>query len=210
MAKSDYTFRYRICNWSDYNRALVARGRLTLWFDEEAIAAWHHRDRSEGSGRPRVYSDTAIQCALVLRSVFHLSLRATQGFLASLVELRALDLPVPDYSTVSRRQGSLDLSLSVSSGDRPRHVVVDATGLKVYGDGEWNVRKPRAGRRPTWRRLHLGVDETTKEIVAVPLGLMFRRLETLFPQASMPTEVQHAVRSVLLRLYPDRWRHLRT
>ncbi len=169
MSKEHYVFRYRVRNWPEYNRALVARGSLTFWFDEASIAVWRQTKRTEGSGRPRLYSDTAIQCALVLRCVFHLSLRATQGLLASLVELMALDLPVPDYSTVSRRQRSLDPSLSVSSGDRPRHVVVDATGLRVYGAGEWHVRKHRRGRRRAWRKLHLGVDETTKEIVAADL-----------------------------------------
>ena len=75
-----------------------------------------------------------------------------------------LDLPVPDYSTVSRRQGSLAISLPTRK--RVRHVVIDATGLKVYGAGEWHVKKHRPGRRRAWRKLHLGVDETTKEIVA--------------------------------------------
>ena len=158
---------HRVRNWPDSNRALIARGRLTLWFDEEAVASWRNAAPHKGPGAPKVYSDTAIQCALVLKSVFHLSLRATQGFLSSLLELLRLDLPVPDYSTVSRRQGSVVPSLSISPGVRPRHVVVDATGLKVYGAGEWHVRKHRHGRRRAWRKLHLGVYETTKEIVAV-------------------------------------------
>ncbi len=104
MTKNDYVFRYRVRNWRDYNRALVARDRLTFWFDEDAIAGWRNTELRSGPGTPRIYSDTAIQCALVLKSVFHLSLRATQGFLDSVVELMKLELPVPDYSTVSRRQ----------------------------------------------------------------------------------------------------------
>ena len=85
MTKNDYVFRYRVRNWRDYNRALVARGRLTFWFDEDAIAGWRNTEQRTGPGTPKVYSDTAIQCALVLKSVFHLSLRATQGFLGSVV-----------------------------------------------------------------------------------------------------------------------------
>ena len=167
VGPNEYTFRYRVRNWPDYNQALIATGRLTFWFDEDAVAAWRNAAPHQGPGAPKVYSDTAIQCALVLKSVFHLSLRATQGFVSSLLELLRLDLPVPDYSTVSRRQSSVMSSLSVSPSSRPRHVVVDATGLKVYGAGEWHVRKHRHGRRRAWRKLHLGVDETTKEIVAV-------------------------------------------
>ncbi len=164
MTKNDYVFRYRVRNWRDYNRALVARGRLTFWFDEGAIAGWRNTEQRTGPGTPKVYSDTAIQCALVLKSVFRLSLRATQGFLGSVARLMNLELPVPDYSTVSRRQGSLAVSLPTRK--RARHVVIDATGLKVYGAGEWHVQKHRSGRRRAWRKLHLGVDETTKEIVA--------------------------------------------
>ena len=167
MTPNQYTFRYRVRNWSDYNRALIARGRLTFWFDEDAVAAWRNADPPKGPGAPKVYSDTAIQCALILKSVFQLSLRSTQGFVSSLLELLRLDLPVPDYSTLSRRQSSLATFLTVSPSSRPRHVVVDATGLRVYDSGEWHVRKHRHGRRRVWRKLHLGVDERTKEIVAV-------------------------------------------
>ena len=169
MGKSDYTFRYKVRNWPEYNRALVKRGQLTLWFDTEAAAAWRHPGPFEGRGRPKVYADAAIQCALVLNSVFHLNLRTTQGFLQSIVALMALDLPVPNYSTVSRRQSAVDVRLSVGPTDRPRHVVIDSTGLKIYGAGEWHIRKHRTLRRRTWRKLHLGVDETTKEIVAMDL-----------------------------------------
>ena len=107
--------------------------------------------------------------ALVFKSVYHLSLRAAQGFLSSVVELMKLALPIPDYSTVSRRQGMLAVRSTVTPRRSPRHIVIDATGLKVYGAGEWRVYKHRVSRRRTWRKLHLGVDERTKEIVAVEL-----------------------------------------
>ena len=143
------------------------QGASDLLFDEDAVAAWRNADPPKGPGAPKGYSDTAIQCALILKSVFHLSLRSKQGFVSSLLELLRLDLPVPDYSTLSRRQSSLATFLTVSPSSRPRHVVVDATGLRVYGSGEWHVRKHRHGRHRAWRKLHLGVDERTKEIVAV-------------------------------------------
>ncbi len=169
MSKEHYVFRYRVRNWPEYNRALVARGSLTFWFDEESIAVWRQTKRTEGSGRPRLYSDTAIQCALVLRCVFVSACALPRACSLPWSSSWPSNLPVPDYSTVSRRQGSLDPSLSVSSGDRPRHVVIDTTGLRVYGAGGWHVRKHRRGRRRAWRKLHLGVDETTKEIVAVDM-----------------------------------------
>jgi hypothetical protein len=167
MRKSPSVSRYRIRNWSAYNCALVNRGRLTVWFDDRAIAAWRNIEPAEGPGAPRTYSDLAIECALVFKSVYHLSLRAAQGFLSSVVELMRLTLPIPNYSTVSRRQGALQVQRSSSLSNGPRHVVIDATGLRVYGAGEWRVWKHRVGCRRTWRKLHLGVDEATKEIVAV-------------------------------------------
>ncbi|MGB5660691.1 MAG: IS5 family transposase [Thermoanaerobaculia bacterium] len=167
MPKPEFTFRYRVRNWPEYNRALVGRGRLTLWFDETAIAGWRANDQSAAPGRPRVYADTTIECALTLKAVFHLSLRATQGFLESVLALLRLELPVPDYSTLSRRQPLLAVTLRFPTSETPRLIVVDSTGMKVYGAGEWHAGKYRRGRRRTWRKLHLGVDETTKEFVAV-------------------------------------------
>ena len=171
MGKNDFIFKYRVRNWSEYNRALVRRGSLTFWIDEQAVSGWRHEAGVGGRGRPRVYTDTAIECALLVKAVFHLSLRATQGFLESVVKLMDVALPVPGYSTVSRRQDALEVGLAIAPGAQARHVVVDTTGLKVYGAGEWYVRKygMGRGRRRIWRKLHLGVDEATKEIVAVDL-----------------------------------------
>ena len=184
MPRSEFVFRYRVRNWSEYNRALIRRGQLTLWFDEAAIAAWRQAGHTGRRGRPCVYADTAIECALVMKSLFHLSLRATQGFLESITAMLKLELPVPDYTTVSRRQGTLRVSLRLQG--RARHVVVDATGLKVYGAGEWHAGKYPRHRRRTWRKLHVGVDATSKEIVAMDITTSrvhdSRQLPTLLSQ----------------------------
>ena len=118
MVKAAQVFRYRIRNWPEYNRALINRGRLTMWFDEHAIAGWRNTEPATGPGAPRRYADLAIECALVFKSVYHLSLCAAQGFLSSVVELLRLTLPIPDYRTVSRRQGVL--SIHVSSPEHQR------------------------------------------------------------------------------------------
>jgi len=169
MPKPLYVFCYRIRNWREYNRALINRGRLTVWIDEHAVAAWRNTEPTAGPGAPRVYSDLAIECALGFKSVYHLSLRAAQGFLSSVVELMRLTLPIPDYSTVSRRQGMFPVQIFLPPQSGPRHVVIDATGLKIDGAREWHVQKHGVSRRRTWRKLHLGIDESTKEIVAVEL-----------------------------------------
>src|SRR6201993_1082882 len=119
MARTPQVFRYRIRNWREYNRALINRGRLTVWFDEQAIAGWRHTEPARGPGAPRLYADLAIECALVFKSVYHLSLRAAQGFLSSVIELMTLSLPIPDYSTVSRRQGGLGVCVASTQGSGP-------------------------------------------------------------------------------------------
>jgi hypothetical protein len=167
MANTRSVFRYRSRNWRTYNRALSNRGRLTVWFDEQAVAAWRNTEPPTGPGAPRVYADLAIERALVFKAVYHLRLRAAQGFLSSVIELMRLSLPVPDYSTMSHRQGALRVRESLPPPSGSRHIVIDATGWRVYGVGEWHVWKHRVGRQRTWCKLHWGVDEAPKEIVAV-------------------------------------------
>lgn len=159
--------RDRIRNWHAYHRALSNQGRLTLWCDEQAIAGWRHTAPATGPGAPRRSAELAVECTLVCKSVSPLSSHAAHGFLSSVMELKRLTLPIPNDSTVSRRQTALAIRSALPPCGRPRHVVVDATGLKGYGAGAWRVRKHRLRRRRTWRKLHLGIDERTKEIVAV-------------------------------------------
>lgn len=154
--------RYRVANWRDYNRALVARGSITLWIDQEVLAGW----RATG-GRGWRYSDAAILAALSLRAVFRLTLRQTQGFLLDLTRMLELAIEVPHYSTFCRRAAALEVpTLARPTGGGPLHLAIDATGLKVHGEGEWKVRVHGKARRRVWRKLHLGVDTVTGEIVA--------------------------------------------
>lgn len=157
---------YRIRNWRAYNDALVKRGSLTFWFDEQAIAQWYNHEKTGRRGRQRTYSDVSIECALTLRAVFRLPLRATEGLVISLLELMDVALTVPDYSTLCRRQGHLEVDLGQPPTGRALHVVVDATGLKVFGQGEWQARQHGRRQRRTWRKLHVGVDEATGQLVA--------------------------------------------
>lgn len=156
--------RYRIRNWKQYNDALVRRGSLTLWVDQDTLQAWRYQGPAQ-QGAQFQYSDTAIPCLLTLRSVSHLTLRATQGFAHSLFELMPLDLPVPNYSTLCRRAVTLRITLP-RRAEEPLHLVLDSTGLKVYGEGEWKVRKHGDSRRRTWLKLHLAIDPQTPEIQA--------------------------------------------
>lgn len=153
--------KYRIRNWPDYDTALVNRGRLTLWLDEAALRNWRNREHTGKRGKPRVYTDQAIACALRLGAVYHLPLRATEGLLASLVALAGADVPVPDYSTLSRRRKTMNVIPSAPVASSPLHLVVDGTGLKIFGEGEWKVRQHGTSKRRAWRKVHLAVDQET-------------------------------------------------
>ncbi len=152
---------YRVQNWAAYNRALVSRGQITLWIDDDVLSGW----RAQG-GKGRRYSDLAIRSALCLRSVFGLALRQTQGFLESLKRLMGLTIAVPHYSTLSRRAEGLEVPKARSGASGPVILAIDSTGLKIFGAGEWHRRKHGLGKRRVWRKLHLAVDTTSGEILA--------------------------------------------
>src|SRR4051794_23473818 len=143
----------RVTNWSEYNEALRQRGSLTVWFTDEAIAAWKAAPRTTPGGQPH-YSDLAITTALTLRAVFHLPLRQTEGLIGSVLQLLGLDLPVPDYSTLSRRAQTLELPAQPRATGGAIHLLVDSSGLKLGGPGEWLVEKHGTSRRRSWRKLH--------------------------------------------------------
>lgn len=168
--KNSTKHRYRVRNWKQYNAALVARGSLGVWFSDEVIAAWSTAERSGKRGASDYYSDTAITCALTLQAVYHLTLRQTEGLMSSIMTLMGITLAVPDYTTLCRRRKRLDVTLGVRRSRQPLHLVVDSTGLKIYGEGEWKVRKHGYSKRRTWRTLHLGIDEATNEVMASVLS----------------------------------------
>lgn len=161
---------YRVKNWSTYNQALIDRGRITLWLSEEALAAWRYEGPPQ-RGAQYYYSDLAIETTLTLGKLFHLPLRQSQGWVQSLLKLMHTDLEAPTYSTLSRRQGRLEVILPVKSKGEGLHVVVDSSGLKIYGEGEWCTRAYGQTYRRTWRKLHLCIDTETGEIVAQTLTL---------------------------------------
>lgn len=161
---------YRIRNWSEYSKALVNRGSITVWFDPETVSAWHSIEVIKKRGRPQVYSDLAIECCLTLKALFHLPLRATQGLVDSLLCLMQVPLCSPNYSLLSLRQEKLKLTIpTAKSKKEAMHLVVDATGLKLYGEGEWKVKKHGKEKRRTWLKLHLGVDANDHMIEACML-----------------------------------------
>jgi hypothetical protein len=157
---------YKVTNWSEYNESLVRRGDITFWFDEDVIDAWEHDNDEPKVGRPFTYSDVAVECLLVLRELFQLPYRQTEGLGRGLVKLMEVELAIPDFTSLAKRAAKLGISLDVTRHSGPIHVVVDSTGLKVFGEGEWKMRKHGKDKRRTWRKLHLTVNPATHEIEA--------------------------------------------
>ena len=145
--------QYRVINWAEYNESLRQRGDLTIWVSEEAQSVWSAPRRTSRGGQRR-YSDLAIETCLMLRTAYHLGLRQTQGLMGSIGTLMGLDIRVPDYSTLSRRANGVSIAQVMrQAGSVPIHLVVDSTGLKIFGEGEWLAQKHNTkGIRRRWRK----------------------------------------------------------
>ena len=160
--------RHRVTNWREYDASLRNRGSLTIWFTPEAIAGWKAQPRTTPGGQ-RHYSDLAIETALTLRTVFRLALRQSEGLIGSIMKMLEIDLPVPDHTTLSRRACGLPVCNLARIGTGELHLIVDSTGLKLRGAGEWLFEKHGTTKRRAWRKLHIGIDAGNGEIVAFDL-----------------------------------------
>ncbi len=156
--------KYKTTNWSAYNEALKRRGSLSIWFDPEMT--WPPPPSGK-RGRQCLFSDAAIQTCLTIKVLFGQPLRQTTGFVESLLKLVGLDWAVPDFSTLCRRQKALNVNLAYRGGNGPLNLLIDSTGIKTEGEGEWNARKHGGPKRRIWRKIHIGIDEETLEVRAV-------------------------------------------
>src|ERR671913_2551313 len=159
--------KHKVTNWPAYEAGLRQRGSLTVWFTEEAVEAWAAEPRTTRGGQSD-YSPLAILTALTLRAVFRLAYRQTEGLIGSVIGLLGLTLRVPDHTTLSRRAATLQVPRPRSSAE-PMHLLVDSTGLKLCGAGEWLAEKHGTKKRRSWKKLHPGADADTGRIVAAEL-----------------------------------------
>ncbi len=160
--------RHRVTNWREYDASLRNRGSLIIWFAPAAIAGWKAQPRTTPGGQ-RHYSDLAIETALTLRAVFRLALRQSEGLIGSIMKMLEIDLPVPDHMTLSRRACGLPICTPARIGTGELHLIVDSTGLKLRGAGEWLFEKRGTTKRRVWRKLHIGIDAGKGVIVAFDL-----------------------------------------
>lgn len=160
---------YRVRNWAQYNKALVQRGSVTFWINKNSMKQWYEKkNKRNARGRPKIYSNIAIEACIVMKVLFKLAYRQCQGFVESICTALKLKIESPSYTQICRRQKELDIKLQ-HQVKGPIHVVVDATGLKIFGEGEWKVRQHGYSKHRMWRKLHVGIDVESKEFVMVEL-----------------------------------------
>ena len=167
MSKSKSKPQYKVKNWSEYDASKKQRGSMTFWLSPEVIEQWLNQKKTGHKRASNTYSNMAIELMATLSTFYSLAGRQTEAFWESIFSLMGVDLPVPDHTTLSRRLGKLNIDIPVMPAKEAIHLVVDSTGVKVYGEGEWKTRIHGVGKRRTWRKLHLGVNEATGEIVTV-------------------------------------------
>ena len=158
--------KYRTTNWSSYNESLRQRGALLLWIDKDM--AWAGAPSGQ-RGRSPLFSDAAIQFCLMIKNLYGLALRQTTGMVRSLLRLAGLDWDVPDFSTLSLRQKHLQVTLTYQRRGEALHLLIDSTGIKMLGEGEWKRKKHGADYRRQWRKVHLGIDAQTLEVRAIEI-----------------------------------------
>lgn len=158
----------RARNWKNYNKSLVNRGSITMWIDKRSIKNWYESAKAIERGRPKTYSDIAILTVLILKQMYHLTLRSSQGFTASIFQLMNLKLKVPSYSQICRRQETVKIP-ALPMMKNKLHMVIDSSGLKIFGEGEWKVRQHGFSKHRMWQKLHIGVDEKSQLIITALL-----------------------------------------
>lgn len=172
--------KYKVRNWKEYNESLVQRGALMVHISPAAQEGWFELRPAVKPGKPRIFSDLAIETSLAIQQAFRLPLRNTEGVVRQL--LSPLGFPAPDFTTLAKRGKTLPVAVRVRPlGNEPLHLVVDSSGIKVYGEGEWKVRMHGIGKRRTWLKLHLGFNEKTGDIIAASVTGNHAHDSTEFP-----------------------------
>lgn len=160
---------YKLRNWSEYNTSLKNRGKITIWLSDDVANSWYYEGERAAGGEV-IYSDVCIEFCLTMRHLFKLGYRQTEGFSEDIIEISGLGLLVPSYSQIQRRSKSIEIDIRVRQENKRNIImVIDSTGLKVYGEGEWKVRKHGWNKYRTWRKLHMGSDGMDLEILSVTL-----------------------------------------
>lgn len=181
-------------NWAQYNESLVERGSIFFWFSQDINVFDLSECNKNKHGRPFKFSHEFIYMALIVKNLYHLTYRGTHGFLRSILPLLGVDRQIPHWTSLCARARSLHKSLpkiiKTSQKNQLIHIAFDSTGLKVFGEGEWKRFVHGKGARRQWRKLHIGIDTETQEIVAQEISTSqthdSQEFENLLEQVTTP------------------------
>ena len=160
--------RKRVRNWSQCNRSLVNQGSIIFWVKKSALKDWYAQQSGE-RGHPQLYSDQAILALMIVRCVFGCGFRQLQGLMRDILGLMGEGLICPDYTTICRRARFIKVPF-LPRRKGPLQIIFDSTGLKVYGEGEWQVKKHGPSYRRGWKKIHIGLCVETQQIVVASLS----------------------------------------
>jgi hypothetical protein len=185
---------YKVNNWPEYNKSLKNRGSLSIWLSDDVKESWYYQGLQSPGGE-KVYSDTCIEFCLTIKHLYKLGYRQTEGFIKSLFDLMEIQLEVPSYTQMQRRSKHLQVNIRVRKHVKgPIDLVIDSTGLKVYGEGEWKVRKHGWSKHRTWRKLHMASDGIDLEIIS--LELTDNKIDDADGGVPVMSKVNHPLKSV--------------
>jgi len=159
------TTQYKPRSWRTYNKSLVERGNLTIWLTSDALKGWLSRKSSGAQGgREEKFSDIAILSLMLLKSLYRMPYRMLEGFARSLLRLMGVNLPVPHFTRICKRSKRLDIP-TTTRGKKVTDVVIDGSGIKIYGEGEWKVEQHGREKKKKWKKIHVAIDPETQELV---------------------------------------------
>lgn len=190
-ATTNTKYKYKVTNWKEYNQSLCKRGSLTVWITDDIADAWYNEEEKQAGGN-YFYSDAAIELCLSIRSLYQLGYRQTQGYMESLFLLAKIDLYVPSYSQLQRRSKGLSIDIKTRMDRKEKiDIVIDSTGLKVYGEGEWKIRIHGKDKNRTWRKVHIASDPSDLEIKWVKIT--GNDIDDASAAINMPSEVEEHI-----------------
>ncbi len=184
-------------SWRDYNRSLVERGNITLWLGRDTLKSWLSKQRpGPHGGRREVFSDTAILALMILKTLYRMPYRMAEGFARSLLLLLKLDLPVPHFTRICKRSKRLDLSLLPKGKKRITDIVIDSSGVKVYGAGEWQGEKGYSNKKKKWKKIHVAIDPETQQVILTDITSKNTHDSKMLP--SLLRRINGKIRDVIL------------
>lgn len=185
--------KYKVTNWKEYNQCLCNRGNFTIWIPTNIETMWQYTGTNKPGGK-LLYSNIAMELCLTLRALYGLGYRQTQGFVKSVFSLSGKKIKVPSYTQMQRRSKTIEIDIRIREKlSSPLDIVLDSTGLKVYGEGEWKVRTHGKDKNRTWRKVHIATD--TKDLTILSVAVTGNNIDDASAGKNLIEEIKEPIKS---------------